>query len=116
MIELNIDPMPKPRLTYKGKWTDRAKKYYEWCNELKWLAKEQKLSLGMDIRVDFHLPMPKSWSKKKKAKMNETRHEQKPDLDNIFKGFVDALLEEDSSVWHIHTAKFWGYKGKIIIY
>jgi Holliday junction resolvase RusA-like endonuclease len=60
--------------------------------------------------------MPKSWSKKKRKAMNLQPHESKPDLDNLLKGFKDALCENDSFV---HTydqiKKVWGERGQVII-
>lgn len=64
--------------------------------------------------LTFILPMPKSWSKKKKAEMNNTPHQSKPDLDNLIKAFKDCLCDNDS---YVHTynniKKIWGYEGAI---
>ena len=67
------------------------------------------------LRLIFILPMPATWSKRKKAEMNGQPHRQKPDCDNLQKAVLDALLEDDSHVWCIEAAKVWGYDGKIIM-
>ena len=78
---------------------------------------------GMDIDLNveplslqFALPMPKSWSKKRKEKMCLQPHTQKPDLDNLIKAFKDALLKEDSHVWcYDMMTKVWDYEGSIVV-
>jgi hypothetical protein len=64
----------------------------------------------------FHMPMPESWSKKKRDRMRGQPHRQKPDLDNLEKGVIDALLSEDSGVWHLAGAtKLWSDEGAVEI-
>ena len=65
--------------------------------------------------VTFYIPMPKSWSKKKKALMHGTQHQQKPDIDNLLKAVLDATMKEDCTVWSICTHKRWAYEGAINI-
>jgi Holliday junction resolvase RusA-like endonuclease len=59
--------------------------------------------------------MPASWSEKQKRAMDGMPHQQKPDLDNLVKGVLDALLPlEDCKVWHIGSqSKFWARTGEI---
>ena len=57
--------------------------------------------------VTFYMPMPKSWSKKKKALHNGTPHKQRPDLDNYIKAWCDSVFEEDSVVWRFKASKLW---------
>ena len=59
------------------------------------------------IEIAFYIPMPKSWSKKKKAEYDGKPHEQRPDLDNLIKAWNDCVLAEDSTVWRIHATKLW---------
>lgn len=48
--------------------------------------------------------------------MNKQPHKSRPDLDNLVKGFKDALLKEDSHIHkYINVKKVWGYHGAIII-
>ena len=98
--------MPKPRMTISDRWKKRPVviKYFEWRDEIKKVFKPD----GTDkCLIVFFIQMPKSWSKKKKKAMNGTPHQQKPDLDNLVKGFLDAAYEEDCKIWHINASKYW---------
>lgn len=66
--------------------------------------------------VAFFLPMPSSWAKWLQAKMNLQPHEnEKADIDNLLKGFLDALYNRDGHVWNAIPSKFWARDGRIII-
>lgn len=70
--------------------------------------------------VTFVIPMPDSWSKKKKAEHLEEYHRQTPDLDNLEKALKDCLFYEhpihnDCEVATAHESKIWGKVGMIII-
>ena len=71
------------------------------------------LRLGDSVSVKFYLPMPKSWSKKKRAEMDGKPHQQKPDVDNICKALLDACLVEDSHVYAITAVKYWAENGAV---
>ena len=72
--------------------------------------------MDIDLDIKFVIPMPTSWSEKKRVEMDGKPHTQRPDLDNLIKAFKDALLIEDS---HVHTyhnmKKTWGRNGAIIL-
>ena len=56
----------------------------------------------------FYFPMPKSWSKKKKEMLKWQHHIQKPDIDNLEKGFFDSLVITDEKVAQLSGhGKFW---------
>ena len=59
------------------------------------------------FEIEFHVPMPKSWSKKKKGYMNGSAHQQRPDLDNYLKAWKDSVYEEDAIVWRVKASKLW---------
>nr|WP_255711949.1 RusA family crossover junction endodeoxyribonuclease [Xenorhabdus sp. PB30.3] len=65
--------------------------------------------------ITFVIPMPPSWSKKKRTAMNGKPHQQKPDKDNLEKALLDAVFDDDSRVWDGRVTKLWGEKGQIII-
>lgn len=71
--------------------------------------------LPLSLHLVFHMPMPKSWSKKKQAEMLGKPHQSKPDFDNLAKATVDALLKEDSTVYRCFTEKYWSQEGGITI-
>lgn len=64
------------------------------------------------LEIEAHIPMPDSWSKRKKAEMVGKPHQQRPDWDNIGKAVSDALLEEDSVIWDARVLKYWCLAGE----
>lgn len=114
VFEYAITPIPKPRMTRSDKWMKRK------CVMQYWAFKDEINSLKVRVNPDgckitFVLPMPESWSKKKKTDMNGQPHRQKPDVDNLIKALCDALYDDDAHVWNIHISKVWGTQGMIII-
>lgn len=112
--EYAITPVPKPRMTQRDKWAKRPAvvRYFNFCDEVRALGCELP---EHSAHVIFHMPMPKSWSKKKKAKMNGKPHQQRPDWDNLIKALQDAVMKEDSSVWNCQVSKFWAINGNISV-
>lgn len=115
MIEINITPVPRPRMTRKDKWAPKKSvvRYWVFCRELR--DKLKGFELKGHATIIFYMPMPKSWSKKKKAKLQGQPHTQRPDIDNLIKAILDGLLEEDSGVHTIQAQKLWAKSGKILI-
>ncbi len=117
-ITLNIVPVAKPRMTQSDKWKKRpaTEKYWKYKDDLKLLCFLCRWQPKDDLDVKFVLPMPNSWSERKKKKMDGQPHKQRPDLDNLIKGFKDALMIEDSNVHTYHNMKkVWGRNGSIIL-
>ena len=110
----NITPVPKPRMTQRDRWSKREP-------VLNYLAFKDECKLkGVTIpecnyHVIFVIPMPKSWSNKKRGEMKGKPHQQRPDKDNLEKGLLDAVLKEDCRVWDGRATKIWGETGQIII-
>ncbi|WP_447781252.1 RusA family crossover junction endodeoxyribonuclease [Enterobacter asburiae] len=109
-----ITPVGKPRMTRADKWKQRppVMRYRMFCDEAR-LHGIQVPENG--THITFVLPMPQSWSKKKREAMDGQPHQQKPDLDNLTKSLLDALFEDDSHIWDARTSKVWGETGMIII-
>jgi len=99
-----INPCPKPRMVNSDKWKKRPPvlRYFAFKDECK-LKKVEVPEAGSHII--FHIPMPKSWSKKKKLKMLGQPHQQWPDRDKLDKALLDAVLNEDSGVWDARVTK-----------
>ena len=108
-----IDPLPKPRMTRADRWKKRpcVIRYWEYKTELQ--AKLDICGIEIDdvIKVEFGVPMPKSWSKKKNKEMDQKPNQQIPDVDNLMKGLMDALFQEDSHIHTIHAKKVWSNNG-----
>jgi Holliday junction resolvase RusA-like endonuclease len=68
------------------------------------------------LDIVFLIPMPFTWSEKKKVKHNKTKVMKRPDLDNLVKAFMDALSVEDGYVWKITAEKRYSFNGSILVY
>lgn len=118
MIYLDITPCPAPRQTRSDAWKKRpcVLRYRKYRDQV-----AAQLPEGFvfedGMHIIFHLPMPKSWSKKKKNSMLLAPHKQKPDLDNLCKALFDAIYRnvDDSQISAFKAEKYWSIKGSIII-
>jgi Holliday junction resolvase RusA-like endonuclease len=110
----DITPMGKPRMTQRDKWKKRpvVERYFAFRDQVR-LQGIQLPEYG--YYIVFVLPMPKSWSKKKKAEMDRKPHQQRPDKDNLEKALLDAVFKDDCRVWDGRVTKIWGREGKIIV-
>jgi Holliday junction resolvase RusA-like endonuclease len=117
-IVIKINPIGKPRMTQRDKWSKRPAvlKYWAYKDFLILEAKRQGYELNNVLQAEYFIEMPSSWSKKKKSEMHLKPHQNKPDIDNIDKGIMDALLKNDSAVYKSHTSKYWAYEGEIILH
>ena len=118
VARLNITPCPKPRMTKADRWRKRPSvlKIFASRDAVR-QYKESKVVLQSayhahhlefeSFEIGFHVPMPKSWSKKKKGYMNGSAHQQRPDLDNYLKAWKDSVYEEDAIVWRVKASKLW---------
>jgi Holliday junction resolvase RusA-like endonuclease len=109
-----ITPVPKPRMTRADKWKKRP------CVTRYWEYKDKIKGSGISIpksncHITFIIPMPKSWSKKKMDDMLGKPHQQRPDIDNLHKGLLDAIFEDDCQVWDHRVTKLWGITGSILV-
>jgi len=128
-LYLDIEPMGAVRTTQKQMYADkRYKKYMAWKDDIRILWNAELIKLGIkpdefvfdeikSITFVVTIPMSPTLSKAK-IKEREERidmpHQMKPDIDNMLKAFMDALMKEDS---HVHTigkmTKIWGVHGHI---
>lgn len=108
-----ITPVPAPRMTRRDKWLDPARPCVQRYRDYASLLQTFDIQIPVPYKVTFYLPMPVSWSKKKKKAMDGQPHTQTPDKDNLEKAFLDGLLKEDSHIWSGWAEKRWGYYGRI---
>lgn len=113
-MKIDIVPVPKPRMTRADAWKKRPAvlRYWTFCDELRL---KHKKKVPDSLALIFYLPMPKSWSAKKKLSMEGKPHQGKPDIDNLQKSFLDALCEDDSYVYRIRAEKYWANRGSIVV-
>lgn len=114
MTKYLVTPIGKPRMTRADKWKQRppVMRYRLFCDEIR--LYDIRLPEG-GAHVTFVIPMPQSWSKKKRALMDGKPHQQKPDIDNLEKALLDALFDNDAHIWDLRKTKIWGEDGAIII-
>lgn len=117
-IVLSLTPVPKPRMTQRDKWLDPPRpgvmRYRRFCEELR-RACGPFIFPACGAHVTFYLPMPASWTKKRRREMDGQPHTQRPDVDNCCKALLDGLHTDDSHIWDIRITKRWGAEGKIVI-
>jgi Holliday junction resolvase RusA-like endonuclease len=102
--------IPRDTLRPPGlKRLKRLERYNEYKISLSALAKQEKFSFPeQGASIIFFIPVPKSWSKKKKKLHHGTLHQSKPDLDNLLKAMTDSLLSEDKIIAHYgELCKVW---------
>lgn len=114
-IILDIEPIGKVRMVRSDAWSGRVAvaKYWKYKDDLNKLANSNQYKIKNKLKVKFYLSMPKSWSSRKKTRMDKKPHDSKPDLDNLLKAFMDCLMENDSKVYKIESSKYWAIKGYI---
>jgi Holliday junction resolvase RusA-like endonuclease len=106
-------PIGKPRQTHRDQWQKRpcVLRYRAFADAIR--AAAGNLPPEPDIvLVTAYIPMPPSWSKKKKDALAGQPCRQKPDWDNIGKACCDALFDEDACIWLGLTAKYWCREGQ----
>ena len=119
VYRLDIPPCPKPRMTKADRWRKRPSvlKFFAFRDAVrKWEEDMNEILEIESFEISFHVPMPKSWPKWKKAEMHNEPHQQRPDLDNYLKAWKDSVYEEDAVVWRVKASKLWtDGTGHIII-
>ena len=131
-ITLNVEPkaLPRARHTVRG---DYASSYYpkkvkdtftRYENEIirafSDLNKEQRKYIREQIKepktaiyvnITFYMPIPKSYSKKRKLRLNGQPHVKKPDTDNMIKLVLDRadkiLFKDDKYIYKINAQKIY---------
>jgi len=119
-------PMGAPRSNARthfgsGKDAARVKKYHEYRDAIASRVL-QHLTQGTVQFTDFtaHLglvfrfPVAESWSLTKQVRACQfgEYHRQKPDIDNLVKGFLDAVMDEDCQVADVRAVKVWVPRGQ----
>jgi hypothetical protein len=112
------EPVPKPRQTRSDRWKKRPRveAYRAWCDEVRLAvtgSPSKKLECdALGVVAYFHRPLPESWSGKKKAEHHGRLHRGSGDADNLGKGLLDALFEEDKTIPIVQFFKLWVEEGE----
>ena len=101
-------PVAKPRQTRSDKWKERpcVVRYREWADR----ARAEAGAIPHAARradIVIYLPLPRSLSAKKRTAMAGQPHTVKPDIDNLIKSSLDALLKRDQGIHQVTARKFW---------
>lgn len=106
-----IVPCPAPRMTRRDKWAGRpcVQRYFAFRDEVRL----HRVTIPDRVRIIFHMPMPASWSAKKRAEMDGKPHTVRADIDNLAKGILDSVFENDAHIHEIHASKVWAVDGAI---
>jgi len=119
VIEGDPIPLARPRAS-KHRFYDPQ---FQVKQNLSWIVKQQftqePLSYIDLIKMTFLMKLPSSWSNKKKARLNNTYHTQRPDLSNMIKMIEDALNNivwtDDCIIANLIAKKLWSYEPATII-
>lgn len=116
---LPINPCPAPRQSRRDRWIKRpcVERYHAFRDRIAEQKIEQKIVLPESPWLWFLIPIPRSWSKRKRADLLYQAHALKPDVDNLLKAFLDGVFrdENDSHVWDLRVTKIWSQAGAIVV-
>jgi len=87
----------------------RIQRYNDYKLNLSAEAKRNNFELpDIGAGIIFYIPVPKSWSKKKKRLHHGLFHGNLPDLKNCLQAFEDSLRKQDKSIaFYSHLGKRW---------
>lgn len=107
------DPVPKPRMTQRDKWKRRpvVLAYRDYCDDIRALAMAAGWEPSGALYLRFVVAMPSSWPKYKKEALAGEPHQERPDIDNYVKAFLDAF-GEDKTVWKLDIEARWAGVGE----
>ena len=126
IIECEPIGKARPRVTVRGPfahaYTPKKTKSYENMIKNEYLNKygySNILEGPLEAQIAAYFPIPKSSSKslKKKMILNQYKHTNKPDIDNVQKAILDALngvaYSDDSQIIKITGQKFYSSTPRI---
>lgn len=95
--------IPREKLRTAGlKRLERIERYNQYKIDLLTLCKSKGFTLPCQgLCITYYIPVPKSWSEKKKRLYHGTLHQSTPDIDNLVKATFDSLVREDKYVGHL---------------
>ena len=71
----------------------------------------------VSVVLAFYMPIPKSYTKKKKALMQDDTypHTNKPDVDNMVKFYLDCMPFDDKVIYKIKARKLYSPRPRVEI-
>ena len=110
---------PRVRMAGKRPMTYTPSKTREWENVVTRYAvaamREERGRRPFEgilfVEITFHMPIPASWSKKKRDEAELQLHARRPDIDNLAKAVLDALdgvvFKDDGQIATLHLQKLY---------
>jgi len=117
-IRIPVTPKPKQRVRVVNGHAFTPKKTVQYEQIISSAGQGIRVTGAVSLTVLFEMPMPKSWSKAKKIRMNGTPHIQTPDTDNLLKAVMDGMRcvwSDDRTVYQVSGTKLWAYDPQVII-
>jgi len=115
--------LQRPRVTKTHTYNPQSKEKEATYWELKrqwddyWRTRDNSLTTRrpyeqpLQLIATFYMPMPKSWSERKRKEHVGHPHASRPDIDNIFKFYADCatgvIYKDDSMITSISCRKLW---------
>jgi len=125
-ITIPVVPMGAVRMTGRGKYIKpNAQRYltYKKLIQMHVISQVKRMELltgPLEVTVWFTMPIPQSWSQKKKRESIGEWHCKKPDIDNLVKGLFDSLngliWTDDNQVAVVKSYKLYGESPQIEVY
>jgi Holliday junction resolvase RusA-like endonuclease len=105
----------RPRFARHGRFITTYSDQKDEQNDIRLIIKSQlscePLTCPICLEVKFYMPIPKSYSKKKRERLIGRHHTKKPDIDNLEKFICDCLngiaWRDDAQVAISHTEKIY---------
>jgi len=101
----SYDPQKKEKEVIQWKIKEYIEKNHPFCGPL-------------FMEIEYHMPIPESYSKKKRGSLEFTPHYKKPDLSNLLKFTEDALngivWKDDSMISYIKAKKIYSFIPKTV--
>ncbi len=120
MITFPIAPVVASRARVTRWATFFPKKYQAFRDEFKELLTNYDATPIDDllyVKIDFHVQMAKSWSKKKTKEKDGELCDNNADIDNYIKATLDSLegkyYDNDNQIVMIRARKYWSTNGRI---
>lgn len=127
MIRFTVHGQPvgkgRPRFSKRGRfvsaYTPKATKDYEAL--VRASAAESGVIAPLSflkpvrVRISAYRQIPKSWTKKKRAEMEDQLCVTKPDADNLLKIIMDAVFEDDACVALCSCVKLWSSEPRVCV-
>ncbi|MGI9492184.1 MAG: RusA family crossover junction endodeoxyribonuclease [Geminicoccaceae bacterium] len=108
--------------SYTPKKTQNYENWVRMCGvQSMSMAGRSTMDDALDITIIAHVPIPSSWSgkRKRKAALGEISPTKRPDLDNFVKAAVDGLTgivwRDDSQIVNLTARKLYGETPKLVI-